>query len=57
MSKDKGVIRLKSVMDRESDFVRDNKYTALIGAYDNGKCEARISLVFLDLTTALGPKT
>uniref|UniRef100_A0A7N6BBP9 Cadherin-1 n=1 Tax=Anabas testudineus TaxID=64144 RepID=A0A7N6BBP9_ANATE len=37
VSKDKGVIRVKSLMDRESDFVRDSKYTALIGAYDNGK--------------------
>ncbi|XP_026212751.1 cadherin-1 [Anabas testudineus] len=40
VSKDKGVIRVKSLMDRESDFVRDSKYTALIGAYDNDEASA-----------------
>lgn len=32
-----GLIMLKSIMDRESPFFKDNKYTALIGAYDDGK--------------------
>ncbi|XP_029031830.1 cadherin-1-like [Betta splendens] len=40
ISKDKGVIRVKSSMDRESDFVTDNSYTALIGAYDNDESPA-----------------
>ncbi|KAF3708625.1 Cadherin-1 Epithelial cadherin [Channa argus] len=35
VTKETGLIRVKSLMDRESDFVRDNKYTALIGAYDD----------------------
>uniref|UniRef100_A0A667XHA0 Cadherin-1 n=1 Tax=Myripristis murdjan TaxID=586833 RepID=A0A667XHA0_9TELE len=35
VNKDTGVISLKSNMDRESHFIKDNKYTALIGAYDN----------------------
>uniref|UniRef100_A0A667X6B9 Cadherin-1 n=1 Tax=Myripristis murdjan TaxID=586833 RepID=A0A667X6B9_9TELE len=34
VNKDTGVISLKSNMDRESHFIKDNKYTALIGAYD-----------------------
>ncbi|KAF1376075.1 hypothetical protein PFLUV_G00226860 [Perca fluviatilis] len=32
---DTGLIKVKSLMDREAVFVKDNKYTALIGAYDN----------------------
>lgn len=32
-----GVIKVKNLMDRESTFVKDDKYTALIGAYDNGR--------------------
>ncbi|XP_029030805.1 B-cadherin-like [Betta splendens] len=40
ISKDKGVIRVKSSMDRESGFVRNNSYTALIGAYDNDESPA-----------------
>uniref|UniRef100_A0A667XE75 Cadherin-1 n=1 Tax=Myripristis murdjan TaxID=586833 RepID=A0A667XE75_9TELE len=35
VNKDTGVISLKSNMDRESHFIKDNKYTALIGAYDS----------------------
>lgn len=42
MAKDTGLIKVKSLMDREGSFVKDNKYTALIGASDNGKCEARL---------------
>lgn len=37
MNQENGIIKVKSKMDRESAFVRDNKYTALIGAYDDGK--------------------
>lgn len=33
-----GEIKVKSEMDRESVFVKEEKYTALIGAYDDGKC-------------------
>uniref|UniRef100_A0A671VC54 Cadherin-1 n=1 Tax=Sparus aurata TaxID=8175 RepID=A0A671VC54_SPAAU len=36
VGKETGLIKVKSLMDRESSFVKDNKYTALIGAYDNG---------------------
>lgn len=36
VDKDTGVIKVKNLMDRESTFVKDDKYTALIGAYDNG---------------------
>uniref|UniRef100_A0A667ZJ16 Cadherin-1 n=1 Tax=Myripristis murdjan TaxID=586833 RepID=A0A667ZJ16_9TELE len=35
INKNTGVISLKSNLDRESHFVTDDKYTALIGAYDN----------------------
>ncbi|XP_062286963.1 B-cadherin-like [Scomber scombrus] len=35
-----GVITVKSAMDRESHFVKDNKYTAIIGAYDNDEIPA-----------------
>ncbi|XP_029376773.1 B-cadherin-like isoform X2 [Echeneis naucrates] len=35
IGKNSGLITVKSLMDRESHFVKDNKYTALIGAYDN----------------------
>uniref|UniRef100_A0A8D3CNX2 Cadherin-1 n=1 Tax=Scophthalmus maximus TaxID=52904 RepID=A0A8D3CNX2_SCOMX len=35
VAKETGLIKVKSTMDRESHFVKDNKYTALIGAYDN----------------------
>lgn len=37
VDKDSGVIKVKSEMDRESTFVKDDKYTALIGAYDDGR--------------------
>lgn len=37
VDKNTGLITVKSPMDRESTFVKDNKYTALIGAYDNGQ--------------------
>uniref|UniRef100_A0A8C4FD07 Cadherin-1 n=1 Tax=Dicentrarchus labrax TaxID=13489 RepID=A0A8C4FD07_DICLA len=41
VDKETGLIKVKSVMDRESTFLKDNKYTALIGAYDNGsKCSS-----------------
>uniref|UniRef100_A0A8C9ZDM0 Cadherin domain-containing protein n=1 Tax=Sander lucioperca TaxID=283035 RepID=A0A8C9ZDM0_SANLU len=40
VAKDTGLITVKSVMDRESPFVNNNKYTALIGAYDNDEVPA-----------------
>lgn len=40
VDKDTGLIKVKSVMDRESTFVKDNKYTALIGAYDDDEVPA-----------------
>ncbi|TDH15498.1 hypothetical protein EPR50_G00032110 [Perca flavescens] len=35
-----GLIKLKSLMDRESDAVKGNKYKAVIGAYDNDEVPA-----------------
>ncbi|KAM9803896.1 B-cadherin-like [Neosynchiropus ocellatus] len=40
MDKETGLITVKNTMDRESHFVKDNKYTALIGAYDNDEVPA-----------------
>ncbi|XP_068183919.1 cadherin-1 [Antennarius striatus] len=40
VNKDTGVIKVKSPMDRESTLVKDDKYTALIGAYDNDEIPA-----------------
>ncbi|XP_059214956.1 B-cadherin-like [Centropristis striata] len=40
VSKDTGLIKVKTPMDRESLFVKENKYTALIGAYDNDEIPA-----------------
>uniref|UniRef100_A0A3Q1ES60 Cadherin-1 n=1 Tax=Acanthochromis polyacanthus TaxID=80966 RepID=A0A3Q1ES60_9TELE len=40
VAKETGLITVKSLMDRESHFVKDNKYTALIGAYDDDEVPA-----------------
>ncbi|XP_070696560.1 B-cadherin-like [Pempheris klunzingeri] len=40
VARDTGLITVKRDMDRESSFVRDNKYTALIGAYDDDEVPA-----------------
>ncbi|KAM6997659.1 B-cadherin-like [Tautogolabrus adspersus] len=40
VNKDTGLIKVKSLMDRESLFVKDGKYTALIGASDNDEIPA-----------------
>ncbi|XP_029306156.1 B-cadherin [Cottoperca gobio] len=40
VGKETGLIKVKNMMDRESLFVKDNKYTALIGAYDNDEVPA-----------------
>ncbi|KAM9847693.1 B-cadherin-like [Aulostomus maculatus] len=40
VAKDSGLITVKSLMDRESLFVKDNKYQALIGAFDNDEVPA-----------------
>uniref|UniRef100_A0A3B3WKL0 Cadherin domain-containing protein n=1 Tax=Poecilia mexicana TaxID=48701 RepID=A0A3B3WKL0_9TELE len=40
IDKETGVITVRNQMDRESSFVKEDKYTALIGAYDDGGCEA-----------------
>uniref|UniRef100_A0A671V8Y9 Cadherin-1 n=1 Tax=Sparus aurata TaxID=8175 RepID=A0A671V8Y9_SPAAU len=46
VGKETGLIKVKSLMDRESSFVKDNKYTALIGAYDNGRHSENLSSTF-----------
>uniref|UniRef100_A0A7N9AUM8 Cadherin-1 n=1 Tax=Mastacembelus armatus TaxID=205130 RepID=A0A7N9AUM8_9TELE len=64
VEKDTGEIKVKSAMDREFHFVKDDKYTALIGAYDNGMSEGKSYLcvkaffvvcIILTLATALAP--
>uniref|UniRef100_A0A8C7WX52 Cadherin-1 n=2 Tax=Oryzias sinensis TaxID=183150 RepID=A0A8C7WX52_9TELE len=35
VDEDSGLVKVKSPMDRESPNVKENKYTALLGAYDN----------------------
>uniref|UniRef100_A0A3P9KBW1 Cadherin domain-containing protein n=1 Tax=Oryzias latipes TaxID=8090 RepID=A0A3P9KBW1_ORYLA len=35
VDEDSGLVKVKSLMDRESPNVTDNKYTVLLGAYDN----------------------
>ncbi|XP_072298419.1 B-cadherin-like [Eucyclogobius newberryi] len=40
VSKDTGLVTVKSPMDRESVFVKNKIYTALIGAYDNDEVPA-----------------
>lgn len=37
VDKETGLIKVKNLMDRESSLVKEDKYTALIGAYDNGR--------------------
>ncbi|XP_072292923.1 B-cadherin-like [Eucyclogobius newberryi] len=40
VAKDTGLVTVKSLMDRESLFVKNDVYTALIGAYDNDEVPA-----------------
>ncbi|XP_016517188.1 B-cadherin-like isoform X2 [Poecilia formosa] len=40
IDKDTGVIKVRNEMDRESIFVKEEKYTALIGAYDDDQIPA-----------------
>uniref|UniRef100_A0A3B3VLL5 Cadherin domain-containing protein n=1 Tax=Poecilia latipinna TaxID=48699 RepID=A0A3B3VLL5_9TELE len=40
IDKDTGEITVRNQMDRESSFVKEDKCTVLIGAYDDGGCEA-----------------
>uniref|UniRef100_A0A8C4FD93 Cadherin-1 n=1 Tax=Dicentrarchus labrax TaxID=13489 RepID=A0A8C4FD93_DICLA len=47
VDKETGLIKVKSVMDRESTFLKDNKYTALIGAYDNVPATGTGTLIIL----------
>ena len=42
VKKETGLITVKSMMDRESLFVKNNEYTALISAYDNGRWETSL---------------
>lgn len=36
INKDTGLIKVKSLMDRESTFVQDNKYSVVVLGIDNG---------------------
>lgn len=36
INKDTGLIKVKSLMDRESTFVQDNKYSVIVLGIDNG---------------------
>lgn len=36
VEKDTGSVKVKNSMDRESNYVKDSKYTVLVLAYDNG---------------------
>uniref|UniRef100_H2N175 Cadherin domain-containing protein n=1 Tax=Oryzias latipes TaxID=8090 RepID=H2N175_ORYLA len=40
VDEDSGLVKVKSLMDRESPNVTDNKYTVLLGAYDNDSVPA-----------------
>ncbi|KAJ0004838.1 hypothetical protein NQD34_011052 [Periophthalmus magnuspinnatus] len=40
VAKDTGLVTVKSMMDRESLFVKDDTYTVLIGAFDNDEVPA-----------------
>ncbi|KAG7214393.1 hypothetical protein INR49_023104, partial [Caranx melampygus] len=40
VNQDTGLIKVKNVMDRESHFVKEDRYTALIGAYDSAEVPA-----------------
>lgn len=55
VAKETGLIKVKTDMDRESHFVKDNKYTALIGAYDNGRWHACFFLLKNECTPEFTP--
>uniref|UniRef100_A0A8C8DL00 Cadherin-1 n=1 Tax=Oryzias sinensis TaxID=183150 RepID=A0A8C8DL00_9TELE len=38
VDEDSGLVKVKSLMDRESPNVKENKYTVLLSAYDDGRC-------------------
>uniref|UniRef100_A0A3P9MLI6 Cadherin-1 n=1 Tax=Oryzias latipes TaxID=8090 RepID=A0A3P9MLI6_ORYLA len=40
VDEDSGLVKVKSLMDRESPNVKENKYTVLVGAYDNDSVPA-----------------
>lgn len=37
INKDTGSVKVKSSMDRESQYIKDGKYTVIVLAYDDGK--------------------
>uniref|UniRef100_A0A8C6PH18 Cadherin-1 n=1 Tax=Nothobranchius furzeri TaxID=105023 RepID=A0A8C6PH18_NOTFU len=50
VKKETGEITVRNLMDRESPYVKADKYTALIGAYDDGRCEGRLRSVKVENT-------
>lgn len=44
IAEDTGHIKVKNSMDRESPFIKDEEYTVLIEAYDNGNIQPLLNL-------------
>lgn len=47
VEEDTGLVTVRSSMDRESTFVKDDKYTVLVLAYDNGNVNSHFFYLVL----------